>query len=475
MQASGTFSPKEAESFVSFSRFECCHEGGLAIGQEVPYSVISSNAKSPDNEMGEWTRNVLNSRHHSGEPPLTYFINLNAIGDQWHYGWKGGASKVLRNTKHVFKVDLRPQKNIPRPFLDMEAQAYLFQAKMVPGRDTTLQVVGVAQSQPFTVSSFRRSASATAAAASTSVSSVSVGSTALAATVSNDDIPSSPVSQSFGSSDLSIRFVQCTCPDTFKDSYIRCNKTAGRKELRCFPHCCPAHKSHSNCGSKVAIEIAGPLITDIPAYAFVAFARVELATSPTFQMGQFVAENSITPNCHDGDSDWVHGVLLPPSTYRPTALTFQFNELTKQGWPYNWKGNASKESRTKMHVWKGYMLQRQEHHTDPSKPNLRVVGMLQSSPFSILSYRRNNDGPTSSRGGHVRMEIEPKQVFEEPDGESSSSGSSDQQEHHPHHHHLPALRPLSLGLQQQRSTPFSLQDILAPDKSPSRKRPLDGE
>ncbi|RHY64285.1 hypothetical protein DYB38_012558, partial [Aphanomyces astaci] len=72
----GTFTSEEADSFVSFSRFEACHDNHLDVGQQISYSTIVANAKRPGRDMGVWMRNVL----------------------------EGGASKALRNTQHVFKV-----------------------------------------------------------------------------------------------------------------------------------------------------------------------------------------------------------------------------------------------------------------------------------------------------------------------------------------------------------------------------------
>ncbi|RQM24580.1 hypothetical protein B5M09_010577 [Aphanomyces astaci] len=104
MQVTGTFTSEEADSFVSFSRFEAYHDNHLDVGQQISYSTIVANAKRPGRDMGVWMRNVLEGRPPLGKPPLTYTINKNALGDPWQYAWKGGASKALRNTQHVFKV-----------------------------------------------------------------------------------------------------------------------------------------------------------------------------------------------------------------------------------------------------------------------------------------------------------------------------------------------------------------------------------
>ncbi|RHZ40146.1 hypothetical protein DYB31_013126, partial [Aphanomyces astaci] len=59
LQVTGTFTSEEADSFVSFSRFEACHDNHLDVGQQISYSTIVANAKRPGRDMGVWMRNVL--------------------------------------------------------------------------------------------------------------------------------------------------------------------------------------------------------------------------------------------------------------------------------------------------------------------------------------------------------------------------------------------------------------------------------
>ncbi|OQS05113.1 hypothetical protein THRCLA_02704 [Thraustotheca clavata] len=368
MQVGGNFTPFEAMSFETFCRFERCLEGALEIGQIIQANLIVEHSRHDAEEYGEWLPSKLQYKDENASTTLIYRINP-PQEDQWQYGWKGGASKVLRNTKHVFK-------------------AYLFQVvEYEPCK--LLRVIGVAQSTPFTLSSYRRA-------------------------LSNPEIVENAndgVNVVYDSIDggFALEFVKCNCvlESTFKETYIRCNKTEGRKELRCFPHCCPAHLVHCSCGGKITFALSGPQLNEVPAYSFVAFARVERLNEPELRMGDVRSHASLTADFESG-GEWVPGVLLPPSTYYPTSLVFNFNDGAKLGWPYHWTASASKESRGTRHVWRGYMFMRIPHDDDGREGaftnDLRVIASIQSPAFTILSYRRNNESRTSRTNRRIVVE-----------------------------------------------------------------------
>ncbi|EQC32634.1 hypothetical protein SDRG_09611 [Saprolegnia diclina VS20] len=368
MQVGGNFSRFESMAFESYCRFERCLEGALDVGELVSAADLARFSRVKDSEDAcEWLPGKLQYKKSSTEEDcgtLVYRINPSPHEDQWQYAWKGGASKVLRNTKHVFK-------------------AYLFMVYQYEPQKV-LRVIGVAQSTPFTLSSYRRA-----------LSSSDLGDPNDGTTIQYDSIDDG----------YRLEFIKCACASetTFKDTYIRCNKTEGRKELRCFPHCCPGHLVHCSCGGKISFALAGPQLNKVPAYSFVAFARVERLNEPELKMGDVRSHASLTAE-HESGGEWVPGVLLPPSTYYPTSLVFNFNDGFKVGWPYHWTASASKESRSTRHVWRGYMFMRLPGDDSAFTQDLRVIASVQSPAFTLLSYRRNNETRTSRTNRRIIVE-----------------------------------------------------------------------
>ncbi|OQS00665.1 hypothetical protein ACHHYP_02876 [Achlya hypogyna] len=367
MQVGGNFTPFESMAFEAYCRFERCLEGALEVGQVIPARDVLDNLRKEGDESAEWLPSKLQymkDDQRDARGTLLYHINPSPQEDQWQYAWKGGASKVLRNTKHVFKAYL---------FMIYEYEPI----KM-------LRVIGVAQSTPFTLSSYRRA-------------------------LSNSELvdPNDGTEITYDSIDggYQLEFIKCSCvsESAFKDTYIRCNKTEGRKELRCFPHCCPGHLVHCSCGGKITIALSGPQLNQVPAYSFVAFARVERLGDPELKMGD-VRSHAQLMSEHEAGGEWVAGVLLPPSTYYPTSLIFNFNDGTKVGWPYHWTASASKESRSTRHVWRGYMFMRLPGEDSSFTQDMRVIASVQSSAFTILSYRRNNETRTSRTNQRIIVE-----------------------------------------------------------------------
>ncbi|ETV77547.1 hypothetical protein, variant [Aphanomyces astaci] len=92
-----------------------------------------------------------------------------------------------------------------------------------------------------------------------------------------------------------IAICDCSSPH-FSPDYFRMNKAFGRKELRCFPHCCPHHMPYNSCNVPLHVR----LVFGNPRLCIVA-ARVELAIS-TLKLGDSVAMDAL-----DHDSNWITG------------------------------------------------------------------------------------------------------------------------------------------------------------------------
>ncbi|KDO19552.1 hypothetical protein SPRG_15189 [Saprolegnia parasitica CBS 223.65] len=131
----GEMTTGEQSSLESYSRFECSTDTGLVPGDRIEHATIQQGLRRQGNLLGEWIQNHPDLK---AQNPMIYVVNRNALQDEWHYNWKGSASKILRQTSHVLK-------------------SYIFQNVQDSISQRYLVVVGCAISTPFTLASFRRS------------------------------------------------------------------------------------------------------------------------------------------------------------------------------------------------------------------------------------------------------------------------------------------------------------------------------
>ncbi|ETV97109.1 hypothetical protein, variant [Aphanomyces invadans] len=363
MQVAGPYSPVEAQSFVAFGRFETCAEPMMSLGHQVHLDDI--DVSSSANPLAAW----FASDSQSGHSPMLFTFKAKQH-DPWHYGWTSGASAALRNTQHVFK-------------------GYLFSAKQDSPR--VLQLVGIAQSPGFVIVPYKP--------------------------VGHDEVEAMPISVHDDFVDVApppqaafnCHFVACQCEKPmFGDSYIRCNRANGRKQLRCFPHCCPDHILHCSCGGPI---MCGVDLTEAPPLArptkeLVMYAHGERLHMPELALHDEVPHDMILSRLHQPSNergDWVKGILQPGIS-TPTKLLFNFNQNSRQaGWPYNWKGSATKVDRNRKHIFKAYVFQvLRGGHT------LRVVNWISSTPFTMSSFRRCNTTPTSRTNSYI--EVKPTEI-----------------------------------------------------------------
>ncbi|ETV97107.1 hypothetical protein H310_09916 [Aphanomyces invadans] len=362
MQIAGQFSPTEALSFVTFARFETTMDPpSFHVGNCVPFAEFADS----DSKSSPWYPGALSTNSADDDLLMRYTFNEH-MQRPWSYGWTSSASAALRNTLHVFK-------------------AYLLCSN---GNDT-LVVVGMAQSQAFSIVPYKSAVADRKLHRPTSSS--------LAPPQPPTTAPSRTVAPS-GS--FSCEFVPCACDKPqFTSSYIRCNRSNGRKQLRCFPHCCPEHNLHCSCGGPiaVAVDMTHPIEGEIVMYA-----HGERVDDAEFALNQVVAHDVILSRLHEPGQndrgDWVPGIFQPSqSTER--RLVFNLNEnSTHLGWPYNWKGSATKVDRNQQHVLKAYVFQ-----LSPDNTALRVLNWIASTPFTMSSFRRSNTTPTSRTNKYIQV------------------------------------------------------------------------
>lgn len=178
MQVAGHFQENEATSFVAFARFETCVEPSLTLGHHIPLEQVAR-------EHGMWYPGVASA---ANDRVILFHFSGTSKGF-WIYSWMSSASAVLRNTQHVFK-------------------AYLFQCVQVD-QHHSLQVIGMAQSNGFSVIPYKQ------------------------LTAASDFVPELRVEEPNTTSSFECHFIACPCEKPmFDDNYIRCNRANGRKQLR---------------------------------------------------------------------------------------------------------------------------------------------------------------------------------------------------------------------------------------------------
>ncbi|ETV77548.1 hypothetical protein H257_08479 [Aphanomyces astaci] len=212
-------------------------------------------------------------------------------------------------------------------------------------------IVGWAQSSPFTI------------------------------TVDAPDAMIPPSSVTIGSEPVLSLFAFCDCTGRFFSSnYLRTNKSCGRKEMRCFPHCCPQHMPHNSCNVPLHVRLhsADSQLSLV--------ARVELLTS-TLRIGDVVSVEAI-----QHDTNWITGSEV---AHDDTGAIYVFRATQQlgdrhvmMGWPYDWASTSSHASREHLHVWTAYALAIGGNHEGMPTTKMQVVGVLTSPAFTVVSYRR---------------------------------------------------------------------------------------
>ncbi|ETV77870.1 hypothetical protein, variant 3 [Aphanomyces astaci] len=272
MQVAGQYSAAEAHSFVAFGRFETCSEPTFSLGHQLHLDDMQVSC-SATNSLAMW----FPSDSPSDENPRTFTFKEKQH-TPWHYGWTSGASAALRNTQHVFK-------------------GYLFH--VMAESPNVLQLVGIAQSPGFIIVPYKP-----------------LGHEAVD-TVPPDSISVDIIDVAPASSAFDCHFVSCQCEKPmFGDNYIRCNRANGRKQLRCFPHCCPEHILHCSCGGPIMcgvnLSLAPPLAR--PAKELVMYAHGERFNMPELHLHDELPHDLILSRLHQPGNergDWVKGVVQP--------------------------------------------------------------------------------------------------------------------------------------------------------------------
>ncbi|KAH9151492.1 hypothetical protein AeRB84_005900 [Aphanomyces euteiches] len=390
MQVAGHFTAAEMESVVAFGRFETCVEPSLPLGYQLVLEEVaaSKHVWFPSTPSTDLNQNLI------------MFTFKDKLSDPWHYGWTSGASSALRTTQHAFK-------------------AYLFE--MVPGT-RMIQVVGIAQSPGFIIIPYKP---------------LGAGDAEPDPTNEQQEATAPQVATAFDCT-----FVACQCEKPmFGDNYIRykvsrslwtslvfqqmqpsewkkATEVGADQGLslenisRCFPHCCPDHILHCSCGGPImiSVDLAHSPALARPSKEIVMYAHGERWNMPELHIDDVITHDTIVSRLHHSGNergDWVKGVVQPGLS-TATTLLFNFNQNSRHtGWPYNWKGSATKVDRNRKHVFKAYVFQ-----VLRGGSSLRVLNWISSTPFTMSSFRRCNTTPTSRTNSYI--EVKPTEIIDQP-------------------------------------------------------------
>ncbi|TMW65626.1 hypothetical protein Poli38472_008268 [Pythium oligandrum] len=217
---------------------------------------------------------------------------------------------------------------------------------------------------------------------------------------------------------------------TFSNEYKRSNRTRMSKILRCFPHCCPNHRARSYCGTALHLDVTLHLQAstesretqdaeerkesdeeelpvwqlDLSAFAAPSDVLTELVVYGRFELhdpdeplkselalGQHVSATRIQQN-QDPDVIWVSGAKVlnaDESEASSCSQLFVLNEGDGESyhWEYDWKSGTSQRKRACQHQFRAYVFL--PDSTDAT--SWQVVGMAASTPFTLSSYRKQDD------------------------------------------------------------------------------------
>ncbi|ETK94452.1 hypothetical protein L915_02504 [Phytophthora nicotianae] len=177
-------------------------------------------------------------------------------------------------------------------------------------------------------------------------------------------------------------------------SYMPCC-TRRNQILRCFPHCCPEHLNRSYCGTSlcVRVKLVDPACLDVqqqtetttvstnnPASLLV-YAHFEEAQTNFLAINDVIDYNEVSSSIQTEQTPkgtWIEGTVVRDADVNHSSL-FQINPGAR--WYYEWESAATKAQRFTKHALRVYIFQRVQSQ-------LRVVGLISSSEFMVVSYRR---------------------------------------------------------------------------------------
>ncbi|KAF4033051.1 hypothetical protein GN244_ATG14934 [Phytophthora infestans] len=188
----------------------------------------------------------------------------------------------------------------------------------------------------------------------------------------------------------------CRHSTLFMAEYKRTNRTKKTKILRCFPHCCPEHLNRSYCGSSLCVRVKLVDATRLDAQqqtetvatvstsnsaSLLVYAHFEEAQTNFLALNDVIGYDEVSRSIQTEQTPkgtWIEGTVVHDAGANRSSL-FQINPGAR--WYYEWESAATKAQRFTKHALRVYIFQRVQSQ-------LRVVGLISSSEFIVVSYRR---------------------------------------------------------------------------------------
>ncbi|KAG6604537.1 uncharacterized protein IUM83_14031 [Phytophthora cinnamomi] len=211
----------------------------------------------------------------------------------------------------------------------------------------------------------------------------------------------------------------CRHSALFLGEYKRTNRTKKTKILRCFPHCCPEHLNRSYCGSSLCVRVqlvspaqqqqadTPPTVSTANPSSLLVYAHFEEAQTNFLALNATIDYDDVASSIQTEQTPkgtWIEGAVVRDAAGADHSSLFQINPGAR--WYYEWESAATKAQRFTKHALRVYVFQRVQSQ-------LRVVGLVSSSEFMVVSYRRapsehsvNADVETHSANTHDSVAIE---------------------------------------------------------------------
>nr|CCA20660.1 conserved hypothetical protein [Albugo laibachii Nc14] len=183
------------------------------------------------------------------------------------------------------------------------------------------------------------------------------------------------------------------------------NEPHSSKIVRCFPHCCPAHRTRSYCGAPLFVEVTWVENVQVEAEEekvsedqfarfdkLIVYGRFEEHVDED-ENGSFVQHEEVQQllqvsmanrgtNVATEQCIWVEGRLVMS---RMNYRLFSLNDGALCHWEYDWKSGNRQRIRGTDHHFRAYVFSRIDNN------ECTPIASVTSTPFTFSSYRKTLD------------------------------------------------------------------------------------
>ncbi|TMW61908.1 hypothetical protein Poli38472_010971 [Pythium oligandrum] len=185
--------------------------------------------------------------------------------------------------------------------------------------------------------------------------------------------------------------------------------------LRCFPHCCPGHMDRSFCGSPLRVRVDGQANALSTETELLVLARFRLAQSQDLNVGDCIATSDISASLQSDSNpngEWIaadeqidcaqncmaNTHPIPSNSFRQACSRFFLLNPTAR-WFYTWESGVAKAHRLQQHTLSVVVVapvRLSSQSRSSGAKWLRIVAVLSSPPFKLISFRRATQAAISA-------------------------------------------------------------------------------